>query len=496
MSAKKYDMTGYLKKIDEVIERGPFSADWDSLVKYEVPEWYKDAKFGIFIHWGIYSVPAFGSEWYSRNMYIQGDPCYEHHRKTYGPQEQFGYKDFIPMFKAEKFDADAWTELFTKAGAKYVVPVAEHHDGFQMYQSEISHWNAAEMGPKRDILGELGESCKKKELRLCASSHRIEHWFFMGHGKEFASDVKEPMERGDFYWPAMSEPKDHFNSRAEVPPTKEFLDDWLVRTCELIDKYRPSTLYFDWWIIQEAAKEHLKKLTAYYYNRAAEWNMGVVINYKHDAYAFGSAVPDVERGVFADVKPYYWQTDTSVARNSWGYTKGNDYKSSKELVQYLADVVSKNGNLLLNIGPKADGTIPEEDEKLLLEIGEWLSVNGEAIYGTHPWKTYGDGPTRAVEGQYTDGKAVEYTNEDFRYTAKGTNIYIIAMEPADNGSYCIKDFARFTQNHHPVFQGIIDGIDVLGGPQNIPFEQKEDGMYIQYEKKDVDMPVVFKVRTI
>ena len=194
-----YDMTGYLKKIDEVIAKGPFTDSWESLSHYKVPEWYQDAKFGIFIHWGVYSVPQFDSEWYSRNMYIQGSKAYEHHIATYGKQSEFGYKDFIPMFRAENFDPDKWAELFEKAGAKYVVPVAEHHDGFQMYKSEISHWNAYAMGPKRDVLGELTESCKKRGMENGASSHRVEHWFFMGHGKEFDSDVKEPMERGDFY---------------------------------------------------------------------------------------------------------------------------------------------------------------------------------------------------------------------------------------------------------------------------------------------------------
>ena len=200
-----YQLEDYLKKIEDVIDKGPFQPTWESLSAYEPPKWYRDAKFGIFIHWGIYSVPAFGSEWYSRNMYIQGSPEYEHHIKTYGKHSEFGYKDFIPMFKAEKFNADEWAELFQNAGANYVVPVAEHHDGFQMYRSEVSHWNAYEMGPKRDVLGELKESCGSRGMQVGASSHRMEHWFFMGHGKEFDSDIREPMQRGDFYWPAMPE---------------------------------------------------------------------------------------------------------------------------------------------------------------------------------------------------------------------------------------------------------------------------------------------------
>ena len=197
-----YDQQMYLKAIDEVIARGPYQDTWESLSSYTVPEWYRDAKFGIFLHWGIYSVPAFANEWYSRNMYIQGTREFEHHVATYGPHAQFGYKDFIPMFRAENFDPNAWASLFQEAGAQYVLPVAEHHDGFQMYRSDLSHWNAYEMGPKRDILGELCQSFQKSGLIPGCSTHRIEHWFFMSHGREFESDIHEPMQRGDFYWPS------------------------------------------------------------------------------------------------------------------------------------------------------------------------------------------------------------------------------------------------------------------------------------------------------
>ena len=225
-------------------------------------------------------------------MYIQGSPEFEHHVKTYGPHKEFGYKDFIPMFRAEKFDPKRWMDLFQKAGARYVVPVAEHHDGFQMYRSDLSHWNAFEMGPKRDVLGELSEEARKHGIYNCASSHRIEHWFFMGHGKEFDSDIKEPMQRGDFYWPAMPEP-DHQDLFSTPTPTQEYLEDWLLRTCEIIDRYQPKILYFDWWIQHESARPYLRKIAAYYYNRAIEWGEEVVICYKHDAFMFGTAVVDI-----------------------------------------------------------------------------------------------------------------------------------------------------------------------------------------------------------
>ena len=266
-----YDMKKYLQIINQVIEQGNYKDTWESLSGHPLPDWYRQGKFGIFIHWGVYSVPAFGSEWYSRNMYIQGSPEYEHHRKTYGPHKEFGYKDFIPMFQAERFDPEEWACLFEKAGARYVVPVAEHHDGFQMYKSELSHWNVCEMGPKRDTLGELFQAFEGHGLTGGASSHRAEHWFFMGRGREFDSDIKEPMARGDFYWPAMPEPENHHDLFGKPYPTEEYLQDWLVRTCELIDRYHPKILYFDWWIQHEAFKPYLKKMAAYYYNRALEW---------------------------------------------------------------------------------------------------------------------------------------------------------------------------------------------------------------------------------
>lgn len=486
------DLKICMEEVDKVIEQGPYKDSWESLSEYEVPGWYRQLKFGIFIHWGIYSVPAFESEWYSRNMYIKGSACFEHHVKKYGEHKDFGYKDFIPMFKAENFCGDDWADLFRAAGAKYVLPVAEHHDGFQMYDSQLSDWNAKKMGPCRDVLGELKEAVEKKGMVFGASSHRIEHWFFMGHGKEFESDIKEPLKRGDFYWAAMPEP--NHQDLFSPSPSQEFMEDWLARCCEIVDKYHPKLVYFDWWIQHSALKPYLKKFAAYYYNRAVQWGEeGVVINYKHDAFQFGCAVPDIERGQFAEAKPYYWQTDTAIAKNSWCYTKNNDFKSAREIVCDLVDIVSKNGSLLLNVGPKADGTISKEDTEVLLAIGKWLEVNGEAIYGSRPWRSFGEGPTKIKEGQFSDGQTKIFTPKDIRYTVNNSAIYATVLKwPSDNKVY-LTELAERDASSLPLFHGIVKGVAVLGYDGQARWKRTNAALEVEAQLPQMELPVVIRI---
>lgn len=405
-----------------------YEPNWASLRQYRVPSWFRDAKFGIFIHWGIYSVPALLNEWYPRNMYIKDSAVYEHHRETYG--ENFGYKDFIPMFKAEKFDPAEWAALFREAGARYVVPVAEHHDGFPMYATRLTRWNAGAMGPQRDVIGELGAAVCSAGLAFGLSSHRAEHWWFMNGGRAFPSDVQAP-EYADFYGPAMPSPSgtspDWDAPNWDPQPDAAFLDDWLARCCELVDRFAPKLIYFDWWIHQLAFKPYLLKFAAYYYNRVPDG----VINYKLDAFEKGTAVFDIERGFMDEISPEPFQTCTSVSRNSWGYISHHAYKEPAEIIHHLVDIVSKNGCMLLNVGPKPDGAIPAEEQEILREIGRWLRVNGEAVYASSPWKIYGEGPTRPTARQFSDNE-VRFTGQDIRFTTKGDRLFAITLGVPDD----------------------------------------------------------------
>ena len=476
-ASSKYDAerSAALKEVDEVDQQGPFRPDWESLQKYEVPEWYKDAKFGIFIHWGVYSVPAFSNEWYPRNMYEPGFEAYKHHIVTYGPQDKFGYKDFVPMFKAEHFDPAAWAELFKKAGAKYVVPVAEHHDGFAMYDSGLSDWTAVKMGPHRDVIGELSKAVRAEGLHFGVSSHRVEHDFFLGAGRKIQSDVNDP-QYAAFYGPAQPGV-----IKWGTPVGNDFTyvssawtNDWLARSAELVQKYHPDIVYFDWWIGQASIRPNLTRFAAFYYNSSLKYGDHVgVINYKDYAMQEHAAVLDLERGQLGDIRPLYWQTDTSVSNKSWGYIKDDTFKSPDFVVRQLVDIVSKNGNLLLNIGPRSDGTIPEEVQQVLLDIGAWLNANGEAIYGTRPWRIYGEGPTKPTVGSFHDTDVTNYTAEDFRFTTKGDVLYVIGLAWPANGEAVIRSLAK------TLGSASVQNIGLLGGDAKLRFDQQHDGLHVQ-----------------
>ena len=408
-------------KNSEVKSELKYEPTWESLKKHFTPEWFKNAKFGIYFHWGVYSVPAYDNEWYPWSMYQEGTDVYKYHKEHFGDPENFGYKDFIPMFKAEKFDPDEWTELFKKAGAQFAGPVAEHHDGFAMWDSALTKWDAADMGPQRDITGEIARAIRKQGMKLVTTFHHAYNWKYYEPSYEGNYDTKNPEYAGiDRLYPPPHKPGD-----AE---SEEFLKDWEAKVKEVIDKYEPDFLWFDFGWQEPTFEDYKKSLLAHYYNKANEWGKEVVVSYKDRALPIGVGVFDLEGAKMKTLGARDWITDTSVDRKSWGYIQNPDYKSINILVDNLVDIVSKNGNLLLNIGPSADGTIPEEVKERLLGLGKWLEVNGEAIYGTRPWISYGEGPTQTTSGTFWEKAAIDYTAGDIRFTTKENVLYAICLD--------------------------------------------------------------------
>jgi alpha-L-fucosidase len=431
------------------IPPGPFAPTWDSIrTNYTMPEWFRDAKFGIFMHWGIYSVPAHGSEWYALHMY--SDPgTIQWHTEHFGPPDKFGYKDFIPMFTAAKWDPDAWATLFKKAGAKFIIPTAEHHDGFALWNSTVNKYNAVQMGPHRDLIGDLSKAVRKQGLKFGVSNHGIEHFTFIKPKEGVTNDLYDPQWK-DFYSVA---------DRSDAAVEK-FLEGWVAQNEELIDQYQPDILWFD-----NAIK---LKVAAYYYNRAATWGKPVSLETKDGAYLAGS-IEDFERSSRApkELTDFVWDVDQPVLYR-FGYTEGSPIASADGCVRLLVECTSKNGGLLLNISPKADGTIPDDQQKLLLQIGAWLDVNGEAIYATRPWKQFGEGR--------------------IRFTTKGDTLYAILLGWPTNGV----NIAALSTTNSSI--GKVSGVELLGHNGALEFSQDESGLKIKPSaEKPCDYAYSFKI---
>jgi alpha-L-fucosidase len=411
---EQYEMAidAQLAAVDKGVAKGPYKADWDDLEKHtEAPEWFRDAKFGIYWHWGVYSVPAFGNEWYPRHMHMKKRREYKHHAETYGEPDEFGYHDFVPRFTAEHFDADDWAELLEKAGAQYAGPVCEHHDGFSMWDSAITPWNAGDKGPKRDITGELAEAIRKRGMRVVTTFHhgRTNEWYPRVEG--WPTTTTDPVLRMLY---------------AHVSDTL-YYQIFLAKLGEVIDKYRPDLIWFD-GRIENIEESYHRRFLAYYFNNAREWGRDVVVTTKGHDYPPEIAVEDFEKGRMNRLTDFCWLTDDTISMGSWCYTRGLRIKPTTKVIHDFIDIVSKNGCLLLNISPKSDGTIPDEQRKVLLGMGEWLKVNGEAIYSTRPWLAFGEGPTRLRKGGGFVGH-VKYTARDIRYTRSkdGQAVYAIAL---------------------------------------------------------------------
>lgn len=454
--------------MSETNDRG-YAPNWQSLQAYTVPAWFKDAKLGIFIHWGVYAVPAFGNEWYPRNMYREGSREYAHHRATWGDQKVFGYKDFIPMFRAKAWDPDAWVDLFEAAGAGYVVPVAEHHDGFPMYDCSFTNYNAAQMGPQRDVVAELERAVRNAGLKFGVSSHRAFNWRYYTFTEAF--DTHHP-DHHKLY--GVPHPED-------APVSYTFILDWYARTRELIDKFSPDVLWFDFGWHRDEFEPWRPRVAAYYYNHALAHGYEPVLQYK-DKIPDGAAVLDIERGKLEDIRPDYWQTDTSVSYRSWGYIEGDEFRSVSSVVHDLVDIVSKNGNLLLNVGPKPDGTIPPAAEEILRGLGAWLQTNGEAIYGTRPWVVYGEGET-GIPKAFQETAQQPYTAQDIRFTTQENTLYATFLGRPET-----RATVRTLAQGGPLPAAAIRQVTLLGADRPLAWTQDETGLAVELPPISGDAP--------
>lgn len=483
-------MQSYLQKIDEVNESGKYKPDWESLAEYPVPAWYRQAKFGVFIHWGVFTVPEYFSEWYPRLMYYKGNPVYWHHKKKYG--KDFNYRNFIPMFTAEMFDADDIVKAVKDCGAKFVMPVAEHHDGIKLYDSELSEWTTPKLPVKRDFIAEYKTACENNDIVFSTSSHRAEHFWFLNGGKTvgYINETQDDKYR-ELYGECENVHKANnlftlLKQEHGIEPTEKWLKDWLVSSCELIDKYQPSSLFFDWWVSYKAFRPYMKKFLAYYYNRSVEWGKEVCVYYKSDAIMYNCAIFDRERGQLENVSPYIWQGETSTAYNAWSYCTTNRFKTPEIIACNLLDVISKNGCFVLNIGPKADGSICDEEKYILSKLGKFTKENAEAIWGTQPYKVFGEGK-KQKGGSFNE--RLSYTSRDYRFTCKTGVVYVFALKPNGKSEFKIKSLA----DSMDIFHCVIKNISILGSNENVTFSQDKKALTIKTNKINSTMPICFKI---
>ena len=476
-----------VKQIPILTAPGPVQPTWESLKEnYKVPTWFIGAKFGIFIHWGIFTVPAHGNEWYEKWMYAGGDDStvktmhshtnfVEWHTEHFGPPDKFGYKDFIPMFKAEKFDANAWAELFKKAGARYVVQGAQHHENFAMWDSQVTPFNAMKMGPKRDVIGELSKAVRAQGMRYGVANHGIENFEFINPPAELADKMKA--EKSDLYDPKWA---DFYNvaDRSDAALEK-FLVNWYERNVELIDKYQPDLIFFDNGIDQRYLDPLKLNIAAYYYNRAKSWGKEVSLTTKKAALAPSGknsqtvgAILDFEAHTPPGIRTGEWEDDATMNNGgSWGYTTAVHAKPINQLIGMLVDAVSKNGSLLLNVSPMSDGTIPQDQQDALLSLGKWLQVNGEAIYDTHAWV-----------------KFEEPGEQQIHFTVKGEVLYVIVMQKKNVTNLLISSLASGQG-----IEGRVTSVTILGMNQSLPFTQDSTGLKVSLDGAPDDQPFTLKV---
>ncbi len=513
------------------IAPGPFQSTWESLAAgYKAPDWFRDAKFGIWAHWSAQCVPEQG-DWYARNMYLEGGRQYKHHLATYGHPSDNGFMEIDNLWKAESWNPDDLLDLYVRAGAKYFVALANHHDNFDNYDSKFHDWNSVKVGPKKDLIGLWAKAARARGLRFGVSNHSAHawHWFQPAYGYDGEGPkagvrydaFRLTKEDGKGKWWEGLDPQelyvgrtyvmpdglnsaketnawheDHDRKWDENPPAAhpEFTRQWFLRCKDLIDSYKPDLLYFD--------NSHLPlgqvglDIAAHYYNAGLKWHGGrqeLVLNSKDlDPDQRPALVLDVERGLQSEILPQPWQTDTCLG--AWHYYRDiydkKSYKTAATVIHTLCDIVSKNGNLLLSVPVRGDGTIDSEERKILEGIADWMGRCGEAIHGTRPWRTFGEGPTEINTAHFGENHQKPFTAADIRFTAKKDALYAITLKKPISETVTITSLA----NGAPNGRGEIKHVTVLGVQKPLAFTRDDKGLHIHLPAAlSHDIGVAFKV---
>ena len=496
----------------------PIAPTWESLAShYRVPDWFRDAKFGIWAHWGPQCQPEFG-DWYARLMYMQGrqswqqgETPYQDHLRRYGHPSRTGFIDIIGQWKAEQWRPEDLLSRYVRAGARYFMAMGCHHDNFDLFASSHHGWNSTRVGPKRDIVGTWEPLVRQAGLKFGVSNHSSHawHWYQVAYGY----DAEGPMRgrRYDAYWLRKRhgrgkfweglDPQELYTGPYYVPPegiasdqammdwhdkrdgqwleaappfNAEFVRKWLLRQNQIVDDYRPDLMYFDDTGLPLGQTG--LDAAAHYYNQAIGWRGEpdvVVFGKKLDGFQRRAIVEDVERGFLDEIREMPWQTDTCIG--NWHYSRRiyeqNAYKTPKQVIQRLADVVSKNGNLLLNVPVRGNGTIDEKEAAIVDDIASWTKRNGEAIFGTRPWQRFGEGPTKPPEGMLNEDQAKPFTAQDLRFTRKGGALYAIFMEWPESESSVASLGARALPD------GVVEKVELLGGPP-VQFRRDADALRV------------------
>ncbi len=463
------------------IAPGPFTPTWDSLQQYRCPDWFRDAKFGIWAHWSAQCQPEAG-DWYARGMYQEGSEQYKYHLAHYGHPSKFGFKDVCNIWHAERWDPNKLIQLYKRAGAKYFVALANHHCNFDMWNSKYQTWNSVNIGPKKDIVGTWAAAARKAGMKFGVTVHsaRSWDWFQVAHGSDKAGpmagvpyDGRLTKADGKGQWWERFDPQELY-CRAHDPkesPDAAYVSKWFNRTKDLVDSANPDLLYFD--DSRLPLGNAGLSIAAHYYNnnmRTHNGKLQAVLTTKDMPEELRRTVVwDIERGRSDKIEPFPWQTDTCIG--DWHYKRGIRYKTAAQVIPMLIDIVSKNGNLLLNIPIKGDGTIDGEELKFLEEMAKWMAVNSEGVFGSRPWVISSEGPARERGGSFNEGQDRKYTARDFRFTMKGETLYAFVLGWPEDGRLRIRSLART-----PGSTSSIRDVRLLGSNGKVAWSQDEKSL--------------------